>query len=228
MRDIISYRPRPSDLMDNPYLEEVISLRKRLRADGRLSPEAMLAHRREFTERYAFSVPTPDVLGMVALYSPIVEIGAGSGYWARCLSRAGADVVAYDKTPPDDALPWPWGGWEEMNPWFDAEYFPVRTGDETAAALHPGRSLLLCWPLYDHPMASRALAAYVEAGGRTLIYIGDPASSGDAGFHEERQVLTLLGRLKIWGWPGIDDWAEVRRVRAPGQPAAPGGGFCER
>jgi hypothetical protein len=29
-----------------------------------------------------------------------VELGAGTGYWARCLRGAGAAVAAYDAAPP--------------------------------------------------------------------------------------------------------------------------------
>lgn len=212
-RDICLYgRCQGNRRPGNPYLDEVLLLCEMLRAEGKLNPETLSVHRRELIERYAFSIPTPDILGMAALHSPLVEVGAGSGYWAHCLALAGADVIAYDKTPPDEAPPWPWGGWEEMNPWFDAQWYPVRTGDETAAARHPGRSLFLCWPLYGHSMAYSALSAYLAAGGTTLVYIGDPSSSGDADFHTLKGEMPLTGRQKLWGWPGIDDWIEVRKL----------------
>jgi hypothetical protein len=36
-------------------------------------------------------------LAAIARYAPIVEMGAGTGYWARCLRERGIDAVAYDE-----------------------------------------------------------------------------------------------------------------------------------
>lgn len=54
---------------------------------------------------YAFGVPTDAALDAIAARGPVVELGAGTGYWAALLRQAGCDVVAYDITPPSrDAL----------------------------------------------------------------------------------------------------------------------------
>ena len=45
---------------------------------------------------YAFAVPGEEALTCIARHAPIVEIGAGSGYWARCLRERGVDVVVAD------------------------------------------------------------------------------------------------------------------------------------
>jgi hypothetical protein len=89
-----------------------------------------------------------------------VEIGAGSGYWAWQLGQAGVDVTAYDPVPP--------GPDNDFNS--HKLYHPVTTGDHQAAALHPDRALMLCWPSYGASFAKQALHAYQ---GDTLIYIGE-------------------------------------------------------
>ncbi|MCU0845188.1 MAG: hypothetical protein MUC76_09715 [Spirochaetes bacterium] len=212
MLDIMSYRfPRADRRIDNPYLGELRVLVERLKKSGGDARD-LLNHRTELTARYAFSVPTIGILEMIAFHSPLVEIGAGNGYWARCLAQLGADVVAYDRLPPDDELPWPHGGWEQMNHWFDSEWYPVQNGDDRCAAMHPGRTLLLCWPLLDDPMASSALRHHHAAGGARFIYIGDAASSGDPAFHEMKKSYTLLARHKLWSWPGIDDYVEIYAI----------------
>jgi hypothetical protein len=54
-------------------------------------------------QRYAFAVPTREALETISQYAPIVELGAGTGYWAWLLRRRGVDCVAYDLAPPDSA-----------------------------------------------------------------------------------------------------------------------------
>ena len=48
---------------------------------------------------YAFAVPNAEALAVLRQHSPLVEWGAGTGYWAALLQRAGADVVALDWQP---------------------------------------------------------------------------------------------------------------------------------
>ena len=39
-------------------------------------------------------------LALLAARAPLVEVGAGTGYWAAALRRRGVDVLAYDLNPP--------------------------------------------------------------------------------------------------------------------------------
>ena len=50
---------------------------------------------------FAFAVPNDAALDALASLSPLLEVGAGTGYWAALLRRRGADVVATDVAPPD-------------------------------------------------------------------------------------------------------------------------------
>ncbi|MBS1805580.1 MAG: hypothetical protein JST28_19625 [Acidobacteria bacterium] len=36
----------------------------------------------------------------IARFAPIVEIGAGTGYWASLMRLGGVDILCYDKNPP--------------------------------------------------------------------------------------------------------------------------------
>merc|ERR1712185_199770 len=47
------------------------------------------------------SVPSTPTLKALAKLGPIVEVGAGSGYWAAMLKERKVDVLAYDIEPPD-------------------------------------------------------------------------------------------------------------------------------
>lgn len=53
-------------------------------------------------------MPTDEAIETIAEYGPVLEVGAGSGYWSYVLSEAGVDVIATDLSPPDvvvDDLP---------------------------------------------------------------------------------------------------------------------------
>ncbi len=206
---ITRYQPSAADA-GNPYLDEVLRLIGDIRSSGAADVELeLLSHREELVAKYAFSIPTAGALAAIAAYSPLIEIGAGTGYWARCLSLAGADIIAFDSRVPGAHSPWEWSA---ANAWFDDTWFYVEEGDEATAALYPERSLFLAWPPPDDPMALRALEQYRRAGGRTLIYLGNPASSGDAAFHRELSSLRTVESRRIWGWPFVEDRLSIHHL----------------
>lgn len=129
--------------------------------------------------RYAWSIPSPgDMtwLRQVLDGRGVVEIGAGSGYWAWQMAQFGIDVVAYDPNPPGPG-----------NKYVTQRlYHPVGDRDHTAVEQHPDRALLLCWPPYEEPMAALALKAF---RGDTLIYIGE----GHGGCTADDEFFALLG-----------------------------------
>lgn len=166
-----------------------------------------MERRSELVARYAFAIPTAPVIEAIAAYSPLLEIGAGSGYWARCLAAAGADVVAYDIRPPSEHLPWEW---QEANPWFEDTWFHVMEGDERMAAGYPKRTLFLCWPPDDGIMADQAVRLYLEAGGERIIFVGRPFHA-DGGLinHDIEETLTVCHARPTPSWPGIEEWMIV-------------------
>jgi len=46
------------------------------------------------------TAPNSGALALLAARAPLVEVGAGTGYWAATLRRRGVDVLAYDLNPP--------------------------------------------------------------------------------------------------------------------------------
>lgn len=120
--------------------------------------------RQDLVNRYAWGIPTPrDLVWIVKLLDerPVVEIGAGSGYWAWMLTQHGVDIAAYDKRRSGVD-----NGYCLVEP-----YAPVLPGDPTILLnTHPDRALLLCWPPYNNPMAAEALRLYT---GDLLIYCGE-------------------------------------------------------
>lgn len=137
---------------------------------------------------YAYAIPSPETIQWMAKVAnglPIVELGAGRGYWAAQLAGAGLQVTAYDLAPP--------GSGENASFSTQGQVAPAwcQVGDLQAygTRLADGANflLLLCWPPgWGDPMASTALMEFAKAGGRQLIYIGEPKGgrTGDDPFFD--------------------------------------------
>jgi hypothetical protein len=155
-------------------------------------PMEFLSARRSSCIDYAWSIPTPEVIERLAAFSPIVEVAAGTGYWASLLAEAGASIEAFDLNPPgtrryfDATEESPFEVWHSHAEGF----FPVIECDATEVAASAGdRTLMISWPEYQEDWCEHALRAFVEAGGQRVIYIGE-GSDGCCGTPE---FFTLLG-----------------------------------
>lgn len=93
---------------------------------------------------------------------PLVEIGAGTGYWASKLRAAGVDVIAFDQAPPDGDAP---NRYHAPSPTWTA----VLAGDQTVLAAHSNRALFVCWP----PLFSSLGDCLSHYTGNTVARIGD-------------------------------------------------------
>ena len=125
---------------------------------------------------FSWSVPSPGDIAFLAEHADstsVVEVGAGSGYWAAQLTRAGFVVHAYDKTPP--------GRHNRYCP--VGPYSPVEAAPAEVSSRHPGALLLLCWPPMEGSAAHTALTHH---RGDTVFYVGESAGgcTGDDAFHD--------------------------------------------
>jgi hypothetical protein len=48
-------------------------------------------------DKYAWAIPNERALHILTSFSPLIEIGAGKGYWAALLRLVEVDILAYDK-----------------------------------------------------------------------------------------------------------------------------------
>lgn len=141
-------------------------------------------------------------------YAPIVEMGAGTGYWARCLRERGVEVIAYDEMGDS------WRAWfgptilaettrdrarrisarahpEWTDPFLWTE---VRQGGPDVLARHADHTLLLCWPDPWSGFDEASLGAYP---GDHLALVGAGHGSDD--------FCDLLAR----------DWRPIDRAHVP-------------
>ena len=162
-------------------------------------------HRYFCTRFYSWAIPNQEALECIAEFGPILEVGAGNGYWAYLLRNMGVDVVAVDRHPPHPQSKNSYG--------HKTRYTYVRRGSSRAPLKYPERTLMLCWPPYDTSLAYDALRSY---SGEYLIYIGEGTGgcNGDSRFWNELYDNWKHVRFQsIPQWPGIHDGLDIYRRR---------------
>jgi hypothetical protein len=183
--------------VDNPYWEEMKAARNHPDEDN-------WGFRWHYTHRFSWSVPSPRALKMIRDFSAngIVEIGAGTGYWASVLRQMGVDVVAYDRFPIGEKNKW--------HRYAEKMWSDVLRGFATSAAKHPDRTLMLCWPptgsWRKRTSVSDQALGYFQ--GDQLIYIGQRAGgvTGSPKFHRMlAQDWELVGKLRLLNFKRMQD-----------------------
>lgn len=185
-----------------------------------------------------FAVPNDASIKRLQELPPLLQMGAGSGYWAGILRRDGINVLAYDLDPPSMG----------NNQFFDASYIDdIKEGgcvESMTPELAQDRALLLIWPNDADPIDNRnfcqdeacqgsqaiwdveCLEAFIRAGGRHVVYVGERASAisgdgSDSGLSATRRFQELLesdfilvDTIKIpnW-WLNEDDMTIWKKIR---------------
>lgn len=184
-----------TDMLWNPYLQEFNDPENHAAYWG-------LMQRYVLSQKYAWAVPTEEALQELASHGPVIEVGAGTGYWLRCLrERFGLEfAIGYDLHPLET-------GENRSHKAGTVSYTEVLQGGSDVTRLHADRTLFLCWPNTDG-MAATALRHY---DGATVVYIGQPnggdcGATGDPEFHEKlRTEWTLVRTLELPHWTGRCD-----------------------
>lgn len=199
-------QPPPAAQLSNPYLDlwyaqkqdreaRQLELSRALLAGDEARLRTLKASRVEYTHRFGYAVPTAEALETLSQFSPLVEIGAGVGYWAWMLRQGGTDIVAYDLRPPTV---------DSDENRFHARslcWTNVLTGNESALDQHPDRTLFLCWPPRGDPMAYRILRRY---RGEIFVYVGEQPLADGANVAGDDQFVQLLSR----------EWLRLRSCRS--------------
>lgn len=193
----------------NPYLREFRRLEARQgRRSGRLTAEAVRAHRTTLVQRYAWAVPSDEALDLLTRQAPLVEIGAGTGYWGWLLRQRGVEIALYDLAPP---------GGGDANPYHPSArcWTEVLPGGPEVLDSYPGRTLFLCWPPLNSGMAAACLRGF---RGQRLVYVGEErggCNAEDAFFDELEAGWQCVERLALPCWPGTRDALRAWERRTP-------------
>lgn len=185
---------------DNPYLDQYLEL------SG--SPWERYAARGALVKKYSWAIPDDTAIRILTRY-PITEIGAGKGYWASLVNKAGGDIQAYDRS---------YGLGKEnrytdnLKPWYPVNLIKeknlIKVVQEAAIA---GRTLFLCWPEYNEPWVHQYLETYIKHKGPRLVYVGEGHGGccADDAFHELLYNYPVVESHYIPRWVGINDYLQV-------------------
>lgn len=181
--------------MANAYLAQFRKLNRLQSNEGVIK---MIRARHDMCRKYSFAIPTQQAIKAIASLSPLVELGAGTGYWSMLVKQAGAQILAYDKAP---GVEHPHNSYK-----FSRSYTAVILGNEDILEkLDPSTNLLLCWPNYNTDFAYNSLRKF---RGSKFVYIGEDRG----GCTGNKKFFDLLDRswsiertIALPQWPGIHD-----------------------
>jgi hypothetical protein len=199
-----------------------------LETDG-LEHEAMKLMQDEIPtlqQQYAFAVPTRRALSAIAAHGPLLEVGAGTGYWASLLSEMGVDIVAFNSTAWTPRFNWDKTAAEAVIS--DCQYMQMKVAGPEAALSSKGRALVLMWPDWGGA-GIFGLEALEMFEGKTLICVGEWAGHTLGAFHPsmrptgqsfsaefQKQVeaqFDLLEKTYLPSWPLNGDVVQIFQRR---------------
>ena len=154
-----------------------------------------LAYRDWFVIYFAWAIPNAEALDYLCQQSPIIEVGAGSGYWAHRIAELGGEITAWDPKDwllqgqhLDIAMPEPWYPCERV-PAHHVE-FPPPPG---IGVLKRYPTLFMCWPGFLETWPAKLLERFP---GNQFIYVGDDSLCANDEFHDrldtEWEIRTVI------------------------------------
>jgi hypothetical protein len=164
---------------------------------GKEQDTKAVTERDYLTHYYGWPIPTEEAIMKAVDLAPIVEVGAGGGYWASLIREADGDVIAYDIATAGKS-DYSWKAWTE-----------VEQGDEYKASDHPDRTLFMSWPLGSNLFAEWVLEAY---NGDDVIYVGEHegGSCATTGFFAMLQRdFNLVEEVDIPRYFGYHDYMSI-------------------
>ena len=157
------------------------------------NPESVEAHmeklgsgfllREKFITRYGFAILWRGAIEVMRPYAPLIEIGAGSGYWTYELRNYGIDCIATDTMDGEYGHFDREGTGSTLRRW-KKQYVEIeKLNSVEAVRKYPNRNLLTVWPDYKDTWAADALDLFT---GQTVIYMGEGYgnATADDRFHE--------------------------------------------
>jgi hypothetical protein len=159
----------------------------------------------DLAQRYAYVVPDERSLSLLGELGAMVEMGAGTGYWAYRLLARGVDVIAYDQAPPDG---------ERANRYHapTATWTDVVAADQAVLTEHSDRALFLCWP----PLFSSLGDCLTTYNGNTVALIGDGGhrTTRIHGLNDAFSAVSVTSVRALEPFPGATPTLSIWRRRS--------------
>ena len=146
----------------------------------------VLEQRYDLVHRFAWAVPCSTNLYAVKAFCGgrrIIEIGAGTGYWASLLQAIGQQVTAVDIQPDAHVY---------------TEVLAADGHDYLSCNKHDDAVLMCCWP--------RSMESWLNAyRGQALIWIGEEEGCTDYIDEDEDTSWQMVQHHLVPQWLGIRD-----------------------
>ena len=186
-------------LEDELPTSEVISARHGLRGFSM----GVFSARSKFIDEIGFAIPCAEAIRAIVAASPLVEIGAGSGFWSALVHKAGGDIIATDAV-------------SGRNYGQSVGHFHQVSDGEGARIVgsYSERNVLMIWPCYRKPWGATVAKAMAEGRLLFLVSEGQGGAVGDDDLFETLDArFDLVDEIEIPQWPGIHDRLTVHRKR---------------
>jgi hypothetical protein len=118
----------------------------------------------ELAHYFAWAIPTEKALHLITSFSPILEIGAGKGYWSYLLRKRGVSIRSFDRQPNSSH------SWTLVEKGTPSTIF--ESPDVGARAYN---TLLLCYPDEDSELSVESMDCFE---GDYIIHIGELITTG--------------------------------------------------
>jgi hypothetical protein len=187
--------------MKNEYLDKVFSKKEMIKflACNPWKTYKEIDYRTYLCKKYAWAIPNEEAISIIVEYSPIIEMGAGAGYWASLIASLGGDIVAVDKKPISN-----------NRYCCHAKYYhPVIIGDESLLDDYLNRTLFICWGFQDE--TNKIIERYIKNGGKTIIMVIEECAADIGIFADQFEIIKTV---KIPQWEGIHDKLVVYQKRS--------------
>ncbi|MET8160376.1 hypothetical protein ABZT47_28790 [Sphaerisporangium sp. NPDC005289] len=169
-------------------------------------------------ELYAHAIPTRAALERLLALGPLIEVGAGAGYWARLLRDLGGDVLAYDCYSPE-CNHWLTGAVPGRPAPVTPNWTAVAVANEGLVGQHPGRAVFVCWP----PRPSNGYLINILRRHRPAVVALITQGMGPMRGRDDDFYLTLQEgweqdhpQFLLHHWPYQTDNLTIWRAASPG------------
>lgn len=159
----------------NPYATEIVELSSTVqdfssilnpwfRGDRSVAIGHLYEQYSDLAEKYAWAVPDDNVIHICKQFSPLVEIGAGKGYWASLIGTTDTVITAFDKHTFSS----------KKNKGNFCEV--LKGGPEILSKPeYANRALFLCYPDEGESIAIQCLESFQ---GQYIIHVGELMFTG--------------------------------------------------
>jgi hypothetical protein len=169
------------------------------------STETLRGARQAYVRQWGFSVPCAEAVMALRGFGPILEVGAGTGFWTALLRAAGHDMVATDLATGLS----PYGFAVSRC----AEVQQLAATD--AVRTYADRDLFCSWPTENAAWAADAVSA-LRPGRKLALILDDRGTiTGDETLrHVLADRCRALATIEIPRFPGLHDRLRLFERRA--------------